>query len=871
MEAMSRQPKFKIHSIVTRLNTAMLGIAVLILIGIVVLSYREWKQYRLASGAAIQSREILETANRLLLGVLDAETGQRGFLLTGEQRYLKPYDRAIEAVPAELANLNRLLARRQGQSGSTPQLNRLVEQKLAELRETIDLRRAQSAAQALNVVLSDRGRRLMDEIRGICFEIQDHEFAALIDAQRDGAAAARRAFLITAIGSLIVLSFFVVGNISINRAVVAREGALTDAQNARDSLKTTIASIGDAVISTDAKGRIVFANKVAHSLLRAPEVDVVGKHLDDVFRIVNEFTRAKVESPVTKVLREGAIVGLANHTLLIAQDGTEIPIDDSGAPIRGESGPIQGTVLVFRDVSERRRAEEKAGYLVALVESSEDAIIGKSLDGTIQSWNASAERLYGYRAEEIIGHHFSELVPAERKHEESDILEKLRGGERTVHFETVRLRKGGGRVDVSLTISPIRNKNGQIIGGSHVARDISEQKKSAENMRQTQKLESLGVLAGGVAHDFNNLLVGILGNASLALDQVEPNSRARAPLEGVIAASERAAQLTHQMLAYSGRGRFVLERINLSARIRETVPLIQAAIPRSVELRFDLEEDLPAIEADATQIQQLVMNIVINGAEAIPEETAGTVTITTHRQYVDEQYIRNQTEAGGELKRGEYVLFEVRDSGSGMDQTTKARIFDPFFTTKFTGRGLGLAAVLGIVRGHGGSIRVSSAPGQGTVFSVLFPAVEAELEANPRKQQDAGDLSGSGTVLVIDDEELVRGMAKQALEHYGYSVLLAEDGGRGVEAFRREADRIKCVVLDMTMPVMSGEETLARIRAVRSDIPVILSSGFNEVEAVRRFEGKGLAGFLQKPYQVATLAKTVKSVLGNWGAVAGQH
>ena len=174
MEAMSRQPKFKIHSIVTRLNTAMLGIAVLILIGIVVLSYREWKQYRLASGAAIQSREILETANRLLLGVLDAETGQRGFLLTGEQRYLKPYDRAIKAVPAELANLNRLLARRQGQSGSTPQLNRLVEQKLAELRETIDLRRAQSAAQALNVVLSDRGRRLMDEIRGICFEIQDH-------------------------------------------------------------------------------------------------------------------------------------------------------------------------------------------------------------------------------------------------------------------------------------------------------------------------------------------------------------------------------------------------------------------------------------------------------------------------------------------------------------------------------------------------------------------------------------------------------------------------------------------------------------------------------------------------------------------------
>jgi PAS domain S-box-containing protein len=843
----------------TRLNTVMLAVVAVVLIMIVALSYWEWSQYRRGRAEYLNSQEIQQSSNNLLLDLVDAETGQRGFLLTGQERYLEPYNRAIREIPADLANLKKLLGSRQGGRRAGQRLNGLVGQKIDDMRVTINLRKARASESAINVVLSGQGKQSMDEIRALLSEIQNEEYSVLADAQSEAANAAERAFLVTAVGSLILLFLSMTGALKINTAIRSREDALSAAQNARDSLKTTLASIGDAVVATDLKGYIVFANKVAQSLLQTPEADLVGRRLDDVFHIVDEFTRAKVESPVTKVLREGAVAGLANHAVLIGRDGRETPIDDSGAPIRGESATVRGTVLVFRDVTDRRRAERNAGYLQAIVESADYAIIGKSLEGKIESWNAGAERLYGYRAEEMVGHSMSELIPADRLHEESNILEQIRSGA-VVHLETCRSRKDGSLVDVSQTISPIRDKEGQIIGVSHLARDITEEKRNAERMRQTQKLESLGVLAGGIAHDFNNLLAGILGNASLALEELDPGSPGRRSIEGVIAASERAAELTRQMLAYSGRGAFVLERMDLSNRIRQMAPLIQAAIPRTAALRFDLAEGLPAIEADPAQIQQLVMNIVINGAEAIPQGRPGTVTITTRLQQVDSDFLR--TQAGyADLKPGWHILLEVRDTGSGMDEATKGRIFEPFFTTKFAGRGLGLAAVLGIVRGHRGSIQVSSRLGDGTVFRVLLPATEAAAEPDSPRPGEIGGLHGEGLVLIIDDEESVRRMAKSALERYGYNVLLAEDGEHGLKIFRREAGRIQCVVLDLTMPVMSGEETLARMRALGADIPVILSSGYNEVDAVSRFEGKGLAGFLQKPYKATALVQKVRDAL----------
>jgi signal transduction histidine kinase len=394
------------------------------------------------------------------------------------------------------------------------------------------------------------------------------------------------------------------------------------------------------------------------------------------------------------------------------------------------------------------------------------------------------------------------------------------------------------------------------------ARDyIAERARSNEKLAQKQKLESLGILAGGVAHDFNNLLTGILGNASLALDTLPPRSPAVSMIEQVIEASERAAHLTRQMLAYAGKGRFLVERVDLSVLVQEISHLIKSSIPQNATIRLDLADGLPCVEGDSSQLQQLIMNLVINAAEAIPEERSGSVAVRTRAQHVDESYL-SQLGGAGEITPGEYVELEVHDNGVGMDDETLRRIFDPFFTTKFAGRGLGLAATEGIVRGHKGLLKVYSAPGRGSTFKVLFPAMAADKSpvevapAVPRRPAPR-----SGTVLVIDDEEVVRRAAKAALERAGYDIFLAEDGTEGLRLFEALAGKVAVVLLDLTMPGMGSEEVLRRLQAVSPQARVILSSGYNEAEVMQSFTGKGLAGFLQKPYTAAALIDQVNRAL----------
>jgi signal transduction histidine kinase/CheY-like chemotaxis protein len=389
---------------------------------------------------------------------------------------------------------------------------------------------------------------------------------------------------------------------------------------------------------------------------------------------------------------------------------------------------------------------------------------------------------------------------------------------------------------------------------------LEERARDEARLRETQKLESVGLLAGGIAHDFNNILTGVLGNASLALDDVPAGSHLAATLAEVVSAAERAAQLTKQLLAYAGKGRFVIEPLDLSQQVREISALVQTSIPRTVQLRLELAENLPCIEADAAQVQQVIMNLVINGAEAILEGQTGTVLITTAVQDVDDAYIQT-TIPGTDLKQGRYVTLEVHDTGIGIAPEIVSRIFDPFFTTKFAGRGLGLAAVRGIVQGHRGAMKVYSTPGQGATFKLLFPVSPKETHSRFEKVPEQAAFKGTGIVLVIDDEEIVRRTAQATLERFGYQVFVAQDGRRGLDAFRRLSDCVDVVLLDMTMPVMSGEETFRELRSIRPDVKVILSSGYNEVEAIRRFTGKGLAGFVQKPYTSSRLAEAVRSVL----------
>jgi CheY-like chemotaxis protein len=314
------------------------------------------------------------------------------------------------------------------------------------------------------------------------------------------------------------------------------------------------------------------------------------------------------------------------------------------------------------------------------------------------------------------------------------------------------------------------------------------------------------------------------------------------------------------LLAYSGKGRFFVQSSDLSVLVREISSLIQSSIPKKVQLRLDLTPDLPTVEVDSAQIQQLIMNLVINAAEAIGDDRTGLVVVSTLLRDVDPSFVVNNHFALDPVPPGRYVSIQVRDNGCGMSESVRAHIFDPFFTTKFTGRGLGLSAALGIVRGHQGSIRIETEPGRGTLFEVLLPAGAARKEAQEPKIVQR-ELRGSGSVLVVDDEEVVRSVARSTLEHYGYDVIEAENGREGVQIFQRHADEISVVLLDMMMPVMGGEEALAAIRAVRPGVAVIGSSGYSESVAQERFGGKGLASFLQKPYSARILAERVKQVL----------
>ena len=483
-----------------------------------------------------------------------------------------------------------------------------------------------------------------------------------------------------------------------------------------------------------------------------------------------------------------------------------------------------------------------------------------NLDGRVLDANDAYLKLIGYSRRDLEAGEirWDILTPPEYHEWNARAVREMRQRGACTPYEKEYIRKDGGRVPILIGAALFQEPYELQDTCVAFCLDLTEQKKIETQLRQTQKLESLGVLAGGIAHDFNNLLVGILGNASLALDTTSPDNPNQPLLEDVVKASERAADLTRQLLAYAGKGRFVLQLLDLSTLVREISTLIQASIPKNVQVRLDLADHLPGIEADGAQLQQLVMNLIINGAEAVGS-SEGLVFVSTGVQQVDETYLRG-SHAGEPISPGTYVCLEVQDTGIGMDEATIARIFDPFFTTKFMGRGLGLAAALGIVRGHRGVIQVYSHPGQGSTFKVLLPARE-EVAGARTEVQPAADVKGTGVVLVVDDEEIVRRTAKSALQRYGYTVLLAENGQEGVDLFREMHARLSTVVLDMTMPVMGGEEALRRLKAIDPRVPVILSSGFNEVEAVRRFTGKGIAGFIQKPFTARALAAKLKQAL----------
>ncbi len=374
-----------------------------------------------------------------------------------------------------------------------------------------------------------------------------------------------------------------------------------------------------------------------------------------------------------------------------------------------------------------------------------------------------------------------------------------------------------------------------------------------EREHQLRKMESLGILAGGVAHDFNNLLMGVLGNADLALSVMAPDAAGRNQVEDIIVAARRAADLAGQMLAYSGRGRFKVDRVDLGSLVEDSVHLMKSTVSGSVVLQVEPSRGISKVSIDVAQMRQVLLNLVANASDSI-RERSGVIRISTSERVFDQDDL-DRMYVPNDLQPGPLVVLEVSDTGCGIEPETLGRIFDPFYTTKFTGRGLGLAAVLGIVRGHGGGIDVRSVGRRGSSFFVVLPRAEGadEDQSGPSRE------SKKRLILVIDDEETVLDVSRAYLEQAGFAVVTAEDGRRGLEVFREQWAMVDCVILDFTMPGMGGREALIEIRKIRSDVPVILSSGYDEDEVVGHIGDEAVSGFIQKPYGGAALIERLRA------------
>ena len=364
-------------------------------------------------------------------------------------------------------------------------------------------------------------------------------------------------------------------------------------------------------------------------------------------------------------------------------------------------------------------------------------------------------------------------------------------------------------------------------------------------------------MAGGIAHDFNNILTSVLGFANLAMLDVQTGTPMRHYLDQIETAAQRASELCQQLLAYSGRGKFTTDALNVSEVGLEMLHMLQVSISKKAELIKDLPGGLPMILADGTQIRQIIMNLITNASDALGDAT-GTIGLRTGHtlrppMMSRENFLPEQCPGG-------YVFIEVKDSGCGMDEQTRSKIFDPFFSTKFTGRGLGLAATLGIVRGHQGAIEMHSRPGQGTTFRIYFPAIATQLSRENQEKSER-EWRGSGTILVVDDEAQVRSFIRTTLEMFGFKVIQANDGRQAIAVFEQTHAQLSAVLLDLTMPYLSGEETLEHLQAIDDSIPVIISSGYNESDVAQRFSAGRIAGFIQKPYRPTALLDKLRSVV----------
>ena len=716
-------------AIARRLSVLGFALSCAILAVIAGSSYYRLAELHGASRAVEHTHEVRTQLERIKSLLTDAEAGQRGFLLTGAVSYLEPYTAALASLPASLERLSRLTADNPQQQAELAALKLLIQRKAAELTATIEARKERGFSIAARLVLTDEGKRVMDQIRASVAAMDAEERRLLTERVQREERAGRTAVFTTVGGLTLALVLAIAATVLLNRAVrerasaearrAAAEAATRAIAAAEERLRVTLASIGDAVIATDIDGRVTLINGVASGLTGWSGNDAFGKPLTDVFVIRNELNNRIAENPVAKVIREGAVVGLANHTVLIAKDGRRIPIGDSAAPIQGVDGQLVGVVLVFRDITPQREYERTLHRLAAIVESSEDAIVTKTFGGIITSWNAGAQRMFGYSAAEAVGQPITMLFPPDRVEEEAEFLRRLAAGGRVEHYETERVRKDGERIQASVSLSPLKDEDGSIVGVSKIVRDITELKRrevmlhaarAAAEAADHAKDEFLAVLS----HELRTPLTSMVGWVKMLQDpRLESAQRARA-IETIDRSTHVLARMIDDLLDISRivAGRMQLEFVPISIVpvIAETVESFQPeAKAKGVVLRMRGEPIVGIVRADRDRIRQVVSNLVANAVRHTP--TRGRVDVNV---ISDEKRIQIQ----------------VQDTGGGIEADLLPHVFERFRQADIKthgvrgGLGLGLAIVKRIVELHGGTVAAASdGPGRGATFTVTLPLI----------------------------------------------------------------------------------------------------------------------------------------------------
>jgi PAS domain S-box-containing protein len=623
-----------------------------------------------------------------------------------------------------------------------------------------------------------------------------------------------------------------------------------------DTLHGVLDSVPQAIFWKDRHSVFLGCNRVyARSVKLEDPSEIVGKDDYDVAPTREAAEKFRADD------REIIETGQAKRGIIrtgVRADGTRFWSETTKVPLVSRDGSVTGVLGVYQDITEKVRAEEALLEKEAAISSAINGVVIAGMDTRLTYANQAFLDIWGYTdLRDLIGLPVSSLWRRSPEHV-ALVLSALRekGG---YSGQETALRKDGTEFPVQMSAALFRDKAGSPAGMMASFVDLTDKIRAEDDRLElerrilhSQKLESLGVLAGGIAHDFNNLLMAVLGNLDLAVMQISSASPALPSIEQAIQATRRATDLTRQMLAYSGKGHFVVHRLDLGDVLRENNDLFRASMSRTITFDLATSGERAVIDGDPGQIQQIVMNLITNASDAIGDRP-GTIRLESGVADCSAEILA-RSRLDERPPAGRFAYIQVSDNGQGMDEATQQRLFDPFFTTKFTGRGLGMSAVLGIVRGHKGAILVDSAAGAGSTIRVLFPAMaesaEPAADAGVASQLDVASSPRRRTILVVDDEDTVRRLCIAFVERLGHRGIEAADGEEALALFRERGSEIDCVVLDLTMPRMDGLSTFRALRAIRPDLRVILASGYSEQDAMLRFDAEGPTGFIQKPFRL---------------------